>query len=118
MPADCCGEECHKDLRPEVFVYNSEDAVTDSKTDQTDGIDFDLERYCAVTLEVLDILTKDAVVDKPIIESIRRAYPERCSEQQKWRCRQKWQKDSCHSKSKRDGSEYNQYYFHATTVLN
>lgn len=70
MPADCCGEQCHKDLCPEVLVHNGEDAVADSNTDERDGIDFDLERYCAVLLEVLDILAKDAVVYQPVIESI------------------------------------------------
>lgn len=70
MPADCCGEQCHKDLRPEVLVHNGKDAVADSNTDERNGIDFDLERYCAVLLEVLDILAKDAVVYQPVIESI------------------------------------------------
>ena len=70
MPADCCGEQCHKDLRPEVLINDGEDAVADSNTDERDGIDFDLERYCAVLLEVLDILAKDAVVYQPVIESI------------------------------------------------
>ena len=75
MPANCCGEQCHKDLHPEVLVHNGEDAVADSQTDERDGIDFDLERYCAVFLEVLYILAKDAVVYQPVIESIRRANP-------------------------------------------
>ncbi len=88
MPADCYGEQRHKDLSPEVLVYNGKDAVADSKADERGGIDFDSEGYCAVLLEVLDILTKDAVVDKPIIESIRRANPKCSSEQQKRSCRQ------------------------------
>jgi len=57
-------------LRPEVLVHNGEDAVADSNTDERDGIDFDLERYCAVLLEILDILAKEAVVYQPVIESI------------------------------------------------
>lgn len=70
MPANCCGEQCHKDLRPEVFINDGKDAVADSNTDERDGIDFDLEWYCAVLLEVLDILAKDTVVYQPVIESI------------------------------------------------
>ena len=70
MPANCCGEQCHKDLHPEVLVHNGEDAVADSQTDERDGIDFDLEWYCAVLLEILYILAKDAVVYQPVIESI------------------------------------------------
>lgn len=57
-------------MRPEVLVHNGKDAVADSNTDERDGIDFDLERYCAVLLEILDILAKDAVVYQPVIESI------------------------------------------------
>ena len=75
MPANCCGEQCHKDLRPEVLINDGKDAVADSQTNERDGIDFDLERYCAVFLEVLYILAKDAVVYQPVIESIRRANP-------------------------------------------
>ena len=70
MPADCYGEQCHKDLNPEVLVYNGEDAVADSYPDERDGIDFDLEWNSAVLLEVTDILTKRGVVYQPIIESI------------------------------------------------
>ena len=70
MPGNCCGEECHKDLRPEVLINDGKDAVADSNTDERDGIDFDLEWYCAVFLEVLYILAKDAVVYQPVIESI------------------------------------------------
>ena len=71
-----------------MLINHGEDAVADSKADERGGIDFDSEGYCAVLLEVLDILTKDAVVDKPIIESIRRANPKCSSEQQKRSCRQ------------------------------
>lgn len=53
-----------------MLVHNGEDAVADSNTDERDGIDFDLEWYCAVLLEVLYILAKDAVVYQPVIESI------------------------------------------------
>lgn len=42
MPANCCGEECHKDLRPEVLINDGKDAVADSYPDKRDGIDFDL----------------------------------------------------------------------------
>ena len=70
MPANCCGEQCHKDLRPEVLINDGKDAVADSQTNERDGIDFDLEWYCAVFLEVLYILAKDAVVYQPVIESI------------------------------------------------
>ena len=75
MPANCCGEQCHKDLRPEVLINDGKDTVADSQANERDGIDFDLERYCAVFLEVLYILAKDAVVYQPVIESIRRANP-------------------------------------------
>ena len=75
MPANCCGKQCHKDLRPEVLINDGKDRVADSYPDERDGIDFDLERYCAVFLEVLYILAKDAVVYQPVIESIRRANP-------------------------------------------
>ena len=102
MPADCDGEQCHQDLCPEVLINNGKDAVADSNQDHSDGIDFDLKGYGAVLLEVLDILTKDAVIYQPIIQSVGGAYPERCSEQQKWRCRQQRQKDSRHGKRKRD----------------
>ena len=70
MPANCCGEECHKDLRPPIFIYHGKDAVADSYPDERDGIDFDLEWNSAVLLEVTDILTKRGVVYQPIIESI------------------------------------------------
>ena len=85
-----------------MLVYNGKDAVADSNQDQTDGIDFDSEGYGTVFLEILDILTKDTVVYQPIVKIVRGANPERCSKQQKWRCRQQWQEDSGNCKGKRD----------------
>ena len=71
MPSDCSGEQCHKHLRPPVLIYHSENAVTDGEPDQGGGIDFDPQRNCTVSAEVADILAKDTMIYKPIMEAIR-----------------------------------------------
>ena len=78
MPSNCCGEECHKDLRPEVLINDGKDAVADSNPDERYGIDFDLEWYGAVLLEVTYILSKSGMIYQPVVESIRRFKPQRC----------------------------------------
>ena len=56
---------------PEVLVNNGKDAVADCKPDEGGGIDFDAKRDCAVDAKVLDILSEDSVVYKPIVEAFR-----------------------------------------------
>ena len=63
-----------------MLINHSEDAVADCKPNEGGGIDFDAQRDCAVGAEVLDILAEDSVVYKPIMEAVRGAQPERCSE--------------------------------------
>ena len=89
-----------------MLINHGEDAVADSEPNEGGGIDFDAQRDCAMNAEVLNILTEDTVVYKPIMEAFRRAQPERGSEQQQRGCRQQRQEDSRHGKRKRERSEY------------
>ena len=54
-----------------MLINDCEDAVADSEPDEGGGIDFDAQRDCAMDAEVLDILTEDTVVYKPIMEAFR-----------------------------------------------
>ena len=63
-----------------MLINHGKDAVADCKPDEGGGIDFDTQRDCAMNAEVLNILTEDTVVYKPIMEAFRRAQPERGSE--------------------------------------
>lgn len=71
MPRNCGGKQCHQHLCPPMLINYSEDAVADSEPDEGGGIDFDAQRNCAVDAEVLDILSEDSVVYKPIMEAFR-----------------------------------------------
>ena len=102
MPGDCSGEQCHKHLRPPVLIYHSKDAVADGEPDQSGGIDFDTQGNCAVNFKVTDILAEDAMVYKPIMETSRRAQPQRRSKQKQGRSGQQRQEYSRHGKAKTD----------------
>lgn len=54
-----------------MLINDCEDAVADCKPNEGGGIDFDAQRNCAMDAEVLDILTEDTVVYKPIMEAFR-----------------------------------------------
>ena len=54
-----------------MLINHGEDAVADSEPNEGGGIDFDAQRNCAMDAEVLDILTEDTVVYKPIMEAFR-----------------------------------------------
>lgn len=71
MPCNCDGKQCHQHLCPPMLINDCEDAVADSEPDEGGGIDFDAQRNCAMDAEVLDILTEDTVVYKPIMEAFR-----------------------------------------------
>ena len=71
MPSNCGGEQCHQDLCPPIFVNHGKDAVADCEPERQYGIDFDAQRDCAVDAKVLDILSEDSVVYKPIVEAFR-----------------------------------------------
>ena len=89
-----------------MLINHGEDAVADGEPDHWYGIDFDAQRDCAVGAEVSDIFAENSVVYKPIMEAIRGAQPECCSEQQQGRSRQQRQEYSRHGKRKRERSEY------------
>ena len=61
-----------------MLIDHSKNAISDSNPDERYGIDFDLEWYGAVLLEVTYILPKSGMVYQPVVESIRRFKPERC----------------------------------------
>ena len=54
-----------------MLIYNGKNAIADSEPDEGGGIDLDAQRDCAMDAEVLDILTEDTVVYKPIMEALR-----------------------------------------------
>ena len=117
MPRNCRGEQCHKELCPPIFIYNGKDAVADSQPNEGYGVDLCVERDGTMYAEILDMFAEEAVVKQPIVQAVRGAKPEPCSEQQQRCCRQQRQEDSRHGKGKRDAAKYYQNNFHATKVV-
>lgn len=67
MPRNSYGEKGHKQLGPQIFVYDGEDAVADGDPDHSNGVDFDLQWYGTMNAEVADIFAKDLMVYKPLV---------------------------------------------------
>lgn len=70
MPCNRYSKQSHKKLRPPIFIDDGDDAIADGDPNHGYGINFDFKRDSAVDTEVADILSKDAMVEKPIVEVI------------------------------------------------
>lgn len=57
-------------MRPPIFIDDGDDAIADGDPNHGYGINFDFKRDSAVDTEVADIHSKDAMVEKPIVEVI------------------------------------------------
>ena len=65
-----------------MLINYSEDAVADCKPNEGYGVDLCVERDGTMYAEILDMFAEEAVVKQPIVQAVRGAKPEPCSEQQ------------------------------------